>query len=970
MQQVASAVGVAPKAGTPAVSAPLATTGLVTGTLGFIDNSGQALTYTYTDPANGTVAVAADGTYSYLPTVDARLAAAGGTGPATDTFTVTAFNGIASAHETVTVPISPDIPVAGTPTVGAPDPITGAITGAVTATDPASQPLTYSITTGPAKGTITDFDSSTGAFTYTPTTSSQLAAEIAGAVGADTFTVSASNGAASATVTIHVVVDPGTPQADNPTIDTTDTRTGVVTGTAAFTDPAGGELMYSVSTNPANGTVTVDNEGFYTYTPNGDTTETVDSFAVTVTNGVHSAAETISVPINTQDAIVGTWEITSEPDTSPAPDNWIATITRTGDEYTQTIVWTYSGGETDTWHYGTFTRTDAGNYTATSGEGGDTPEGEHIDEWTAADELHWLQDSYGDDAVISDLVYDPYTLWTLNISDEGNTFTETHNVTETYTVTLPADHTLDGFGETSFTTDGLVNVYTFDDSWSETLTATLVSDSTVVDVPEPGTPIVSAADPDTGVVTGMAVFTDPEGATLTYSVSTGPTKGVITEFDSGTGAFIYTPDGDASGTTDSFAVTASNGIYRATETISVPITSATQDAIVGVWNVTSITVANSDGSDPEAVEIPEGYEYAFTFTVADNGYTAAIEFADGNDASVTVPLGTLTETVAGTYTGSATSEDPQAVIDSWSGQGISVEVSDYESATKSTVVIAGDGTMMTYTLEEHDSYTITLPSNITYADDSATLLSSDDSTSVYAVEYSQLVTLSAVKAVDTPVAGTPVVSAADPDTGVVTGMAVFTDPEGVALTYSVSTDPTKGIITDFDSSTGEFVYTPNDDATGIRDTFTVTATNGIASATQTIAVPINSATQDALAGTWEVTGTYVDGELTSAPADFATLNFSDTGNGYASEMTFSGTTAELTTWLGAPEPVILFQTEPGTYSGSYVNGSSSTVTFTASLSDDELTLTWIIGFVDLNDPQNSYTSPFFTAVKTEDVINL
>ncbi|WP_131536296.1 Ig-like domain-containing protein [Mycolicibacterium aromaticivorans] len=78
---------------------------------------------------------------------------------------------------------------------------------------------------------------------------------------------------------------------------------------------------------------------------------------------------------------------------------------------------------------------------------------------------------------------------------------------------------------------------------------------------------------------------------------------------------------------------------------------------------------------------------------------------------------------------------------------------------------------------------------------------------------------------DAPVAGTPVVNAADSTTGVVTGTAVFTDPNGAALTYSVTTKPTQGAVA-INATTGDFTFTPKSDATGTKDQFVVTADNG------------------------------------------------------------------------------------------------------------------------------------------------
>lgn len=62
---------------------------------------------------------------------------------------------------------------------------------------------------------------------------------------------------------------------------------------------------------------------------------------------------------------------------------------------------------------------------------------------------------------------------------------------------------------------------------------------------------------DIGTVSGTVGATDPEGDALTFAVSTAPAKGAVTQFDSATGDFVYTPDAMEDGL-DSFAVTASD----------------------------------------------------------------------------------------------------------------------------------------------------------------------------------------------------------------------------------------------------------------------------------------------------------------------------------------------------------------------------------------------------------------------------
>ncbi|MGB8407102.1 MAG: Ig-like domain-containing protein, partial [Mycobacterium sp.] len=94
------------------------------------------------------------------------------------------------------------IPHAGTPTVGTPDPVTGAVTGHVVFTDAAGAPLTYRISTDPTQGTVTI--NSDGVYTYNPNDASRLEA-INGSLIAQ-FNVIAYNGVQTSNIIVHVPV--------------------------------------------------------------------------------------------------------------------------------------------------------------------------------------------------------------------------------------------------------------------------------------------------------------------------------------------------------------------------------------------------------------------------------------------------------------------------------------------------------------------------------------------------------------------------------------------------------------------------------------------------------------------------------------------------------------------------------------------------------------------------------------------
>lgn len=105
---VESGFGLVPTAGVPDVGTPDPTTGAVTVVLGFTEAAGLPMAYAVTtQPTMGSVVVDSTGTCIYTPTTDARQAVGATTSQVTDTFTVTATDGVAATNETVTVPVLP-----------------------------------------------------------------------------------------------------------------------------------------------------------------------------------------------------------------------------------------------------------------------------------------------------------------------------------------------------------------------------------------------------------------------------------------------------------------------------------------------------------------------------------------------------------------------------------------------------------------------------------------------------------------------------------------------------------------------------------------------------------------------------------------------------------------------------------------------------------------------------------------------
>lgn len=196
--------------------------GVVTGLITATDPEGGLVTYSApTANPKGAFSIDAEsGVFSFTPSAAARHAAAR-TGAALSvlqqavTITVTDPYG-ATASQVIQVAIAPSnaAPVAGTPTVGAPDPLSGVATGGVVATDPDGDQLTYSAPTTTSKGSVS-INAATGSFTYIPTAQARDAAAANGATPSDrtdTFTATVTDGYGGATeipVTVAVAPAPG-----------------------------------------------------------------------------------------------------------------------------------------------------------------------------------------------------------------------------------------------------------------------------------------------------------------------------------------------------------------------------------------------------------------------------------------------------------------------------------------------------------------------------------------------------------------------------------------------------------------------------------------------------------------------------------------------------------------------------------------------------------------------------------------
>jgi len=275
-------ITVTPVNDNPIISAPAVTTPedtAVNGSITFSDADGDSLTITVTTPpANGTLVLNPDGTYTYTPNANYNGA---------DSFTVAVSDG-KGGTASLTVPVSVtavnDNPVATAPVVTTPEDT--AVSGAITATDVDGDTPVFEIAAPPANGTVVvNVD---GTFTYTPN---------ANFSGNDSFTVriSDTNGG-SITLIVPVTI---TPVNDNPLISApaiTTPEDTAVNGSITFSDADGDSLTITLTSPPANGTLVLNPDGTYTYTPKANFNGQ-DGFTVTVSDGKGGTA-TLTVAVS------------------------------------------------------------------------------------------------------------------------------------------------------------------------------------------------------------------------------------------------------------------------------------------------------------------------------------------------------------------------------------------------------------------------------------------------------------------------------------------------------------------------------------------------------------------------------------------------------------------------------------------------------------------------------------------------
>ncbi|MCA0422558.1 MAG: tandem-95 repeat protein [Proteobacteria bacterium] len=457
------------------------------------DPNGDTLTFTQTSAAaNGTVSLATDGSFSYTPNT-------GFSGTDTFTYSVSDGNGGSdTATVTITIPANSP-PVAGDDTFNGNFNAAYSSTVATNDSDPNGDTLTYTLGTGPTNGTISL--NTNGTFTYTPNT---------GYSGQDSFTYSISDGnggtdTATATITVTGTVN-NPPDAVNDAFNATYNAAFSSTVATNDTDPNGDTLTYTLGTGPTNGTVTLNTNGSFTYTPTPGYSGT-DSFTYSISDG-NGGTDTATVTL-----------------TVPGPTNNPPNAVNDS--------------------FGTAYNTSVSGDVCTN-------------------------DTDADNDLLSHTLTTGPTNGTVTLNTDG-TFTYTPNTgysgTDTFTYTSN-----DGNGGTD-TATVTITVGTRPNSAPDAVNDTV---STNADQPLTGTVATNDSDPDSD--------------TLNFAVQITPTHGTVTLNTNGT--FTYTPTAGYSGQ-DSFTYTVNDGNGGTDSAVVVVSVIAVNDA--PVFTTTVAPQANVDG---------------------------------------------------------------------------------------------------------------------------------------------------------------------------------------------------------------------------------------------------------------------------------------------------------------------------------------------------------------------------------------
>ncbi|MED5247666.1 MULTISPECIES: tandem-95 repeat protein [Priestia] len=776
------------------------------------DVDGNPLTYgLLTGPANGTVVVNPDGSYSYTPNENYN---------GVDSFSVVVSDGQGgTAISTITITIQPvNDPPVGPVVVTLVTNEDTSISNQITAFDPDGEVLTYALQDPPTNGVaVVNGD---GTFTYTPNENY---------TGNDTFTVLISDPSGAFIVTnVLVTVIPVNDAPVVPDYAFVINEDTSLNSRVVATDVDGNPLTYGLLTGPANGTVVVNPDGSYSYTPN-ENYNGVDSFSVVVSDGQGGTAiSTITITIQpVNDPPVGPVVVTLVTNEDTSISNQITAFDPDGEVLTYALQDPPTNGVAVVNGDGTFTYTPNENYT-----GNDTftvlisdPSGAFI-----VTNVLVIVTPVNDAPVVPDYAFVINEDTSLNSQVVA---TDVDGNPLTYGLLVgPANGTVvvNPDGSYSYTPNENYNgVDSFSVVVSDGQGGTAISTITVTILPVNDPPVgpneITIVTPEETPVTNQIVATDPDGEVLTYTLQDPPTNGVAVV--NGDGTFTYTP----------------NENYTGNDTFTVLISDPS-----GAFIVTNVLVIVTPVND--APVVPD-YAFVINEDTSLNSQVVATD-VDGNPLTYGLLAGPANGTVVvnpdGSY--SYTPNENYNGVDSFSvvvsdGQGgtaistititilpvndppvgpneITIVTLEETPVTSQIVATDPDGGVLTYALQDPPTNGVAVVNGdgtFTYTPNEN--YTGNDTFTVRIANAAGEFIITNIFVVVIPVEQLPTVpnySITTPENQSVTGQVVGSDPNGDLLTYRLGTSPVNGsAVVNID---GSFIYSPNSNYVG-PDLFTV-----------------------------------------------------------------------------------------------------------------------------------------------------
>jgi len=537
-------------------------------------------------PIHGVAVVAADGSYTYTPAANYF---------GSDSFTFSVSDGQLTSTGTVTLVITAanDAPIATAGSGGTNEDVE--LTGTVSGSDIDSAALSFLLASGASHGTVVV--ASNGAYTYMPN---------ANYYGSDLFTFTANDGsltsvAATVTITVTAVNDAPVAVGDFFSVNEDGSLTGAVLGNDSDLD--GPSLAARFVSGPANGSLVLNSDGTFTYTPNANFFGTdaftyvasdgfLDSVAATATITVTSVndaptAVNDSAALNEDGSVsIAVLANDSDVDNASGPANAGLSVTAVGSAANGLVTFTPTGVTytpaanffgTDSF---TYTVTDPTGLTATATVSvsvaavNDAPVAQSGSRTTA-------EDTAFNGTVTSTDVDGPAATYTLVTAAQYGTVLL--NLNGTYTYTPNANYN----GSDSFSfqaSDGSLasNVATI------AITVTSVNDAPIAQAG-------SATTAEDTAFNGTVTSTDVDGPAATYTLVTAAQYGTVLLNLNGT--YTYTPNANYNGP-DSFTFRASDGSLTSNDaTVAITVTSV-NDAPTAANDSAAL---NEDGSVSIAV---------------------------------------------------------------------------------------------------------------------------------------------------------------------------------------------------------------------------------------------------------------------------------------------------------------------------------------------------------------------------------